>query len=218
MNEVVYICFGIAILIIIALLFLRYFLKGKSEADKFLDDLSKEVYELVLECIAEIDVSKYKDIADFIDYAIEKAYNTSWEFIKKKIDENESKDIATIIAKKILTKEYIEKFVKIILDANSIDGFAQSLFLSSTTPEAIEEIQEIDKQIEDEMSDETNYYQNDDDVQLEEDTTEVTEYTEENYSEEELERIKDAGLDKINPPSDDEDDALDSDIMEVMEE
>lgn len=216
-NSVIYICFGIAILIIVAIFLLRYFLKGKDEANKFLDDLSEEIYKMVTEAIKEIDISQFKDLADFMDYIIDKVYTMSWKFVEEKIKECEGSDLLSALAKKILTKEYIEKFIKALLDSKDISSFAQSQFLFQSAPEAIEEIEKIDKEIEEEMSNTEEYYQNDDEVELD-DAKEVTEYSKENYTEEELEKIKEAGFDQINPPVEEDSDELDSDIMEIVED
>ena len=85
-------------------------------ADKFLESLSEYMYKAILDIIAETDFSQFATIADANKYLLERIYGTIWAFVEQKLADASSTGIMPKLAAKIITKQYVEKFIEVILE------------------------------------------------------------------------------------------------------
>lgn len=153
---------GVAIVVIAVMLAINYFRKdskGKEEAEQFLKDLEEQLYLSILEIINKYDLSDFKTLEEFETLVLGDVYKDCWEFIRKKIDEADSKNLITAIAKKFLTKENIDKFIEQVLKDKELENTLIDVYGAYTIENISEELIEEDKQLEEEYSDQEKYYE-----------------------------------------------------------
>lgn len=176
--------------------------KGKEIANIFLEGLRDSIYNNMLKVIKKFKYNNYDNLVGIETAVIKEMISSSVEYIENEIIESSTLTKLTI---KFLTTDYIEKFVKNIV--NSIDvlkniekqlGDKYEEFAKNTIVEEEKYTEEFKN---------NNYYESDEDVKLE--------YTENReLTEEEKEEFK-----NLNPQIEEEESFnKDDDSMEVIDE
>lgn len=149
---------GVVVIIIALILAYRYFRdqhNGKEEAKRFLKDLEEQMYLIIVECVNSLDFKDFQNFEEFEKKVLEIVYQGCWEFVDKKIAESESEDLLSAIAKKVLTREYVERFIKEVLVNREVEETIRNVY----GVEAIEAMSEIpDTTVQEEFSDDSQYY------------------------------------------------------------
>ena len=202
MTDEVAIRFGIVILIIAVLLALKAFSRrqeAKKEAKEFLLSLEDHLYSIFIKIISEIDLTKFNNFKEYEEYALDKLYDGSWEFIEKKIESYDNKDLISALAKKFLTKEYIDKFVKEYIDKINTEENLRNNYGTNSIEEKSDEIVQEDKELADKYSNQEEYNE-----EVDKETYEYELAKEEEHTQEEI--------DSLNPQQDiDEEEYSDGD-------
>lgn len=148
---------GIAILAILIFVIFMELRKSadKKAAGKFLEDLKDQIVNIVLDTINSGDPSKYKTLQEFEEALLENIYSNVWDFVSNKAQESSDTDIITKAIFKCISKDTVIKFIDAIIEKNDI----VSLMVNNYGTNAIEQsnIEEEDKALEAEYSDQTQY-------------------------------------------------------------
>lgn len=109
---------GAVVIIIAALFGFKYFKdqkNGKEEAKQFLKELEEQMYLIIIQCINSIDFHSFNNFEEYEKQVLAIVYQGCWDFVDKKMAEADNKDLLSAIAKKVLTQEYVERFIDEIL-------------------------------------------------------------------------------------------------------
>ena len=149
---------GAVVIIIAALLAYKYFKdqkNGKEEAQKFLKELEEQMYLIIIECINSLDFHSFQNFEEYEKRVLAIVYQGCWDFVNKKIEEAENKDLLSTIAKKFLTQEYVESFIDQVLVSRDVNDTLMNVY-------GADAIQSMDNSVEEkfteEFSDEEKYY------------------------------------------------------------
>ena len=155
---------GIIVVAIIVAVIVIYRKNHPSEidqewADKFLESLSEYMYKAILDIIAETDFTQFDSIADANNYLLERIYGTIWAYVEQKLAEASDTGIMPKLAAKIITKQYVEVFIKTILEKMDFNKKVSTAFVQPTEFDVTKAIAE-DKAMGKQFEDENEYFEN----------------------------------------------------------
>ena len=153
----------LALIIVVAIIAI-YKRRNPSEADKewaskFLDSLSEHIYKEVLEIISTTDFTQFSTVTEANNYLVELIYGTVWTFVEQKLAEASETGVMPKLAAKIITKTYVETFVKTILEKMDFDSKVETAYHSPTDFDVEQAIEE-DVRLGKEFENENEYFEN----------------------------------------------------------
>lgn len=182
MNEQLLLGFGVVIVIIAGIFAFRSFSnrhRAKEEAKEFLASLEDHMYTIFIKIIKEINTDDFNTLEEYEKYTVEKIYDGLWEFIDKKIQESENKDLISVLARKFLTKENVEKYIREYLDRVNTKGNLENTYGVAAIEEKSEEMIEEDKELSKKYSDQSQFNEEVDKNSYEYEAAKEPEHTEE---------------------------------------
>lgn len=141
-----------------------HFKKGKEgeiEAKQFLDGLKETLYNKMLDIIKNFNYEDYEDLVGIEVSIINSMTLAAKDYINNTL--KQSTDVLSILAQKVLTDEFIEKFIDTIINKIDLPGTIE-LQLGDKFERFNKEIEEEDKKLTDEYSDGKVYFKNEDEI------------------------------------------------------
>lgn len=152
----------VAVVCVIGGIFCYRYLKskqgGKEEAQKFLNNLQEQMYLIAIEIINKIDITSFKNFEEYQKAILEAVYDGCWDFVDKEIQTADQSELLTALAKKFLTKENVEAFIRDMLKNKDIPDTLMNMY-GAVEIERMQE-QDLDKEINEKFSDESQYNEN----------------------------------------------------------
>lgn len=160
---------GLGVLLIIGLSIIVISIKrtgDKKDAKEFLEGLSDEIMNVMLDIISKISIDDFSDITDIEKIEAEilnKIYDASWKYIRKVVENNidSNQDFFTKAILALLeNREFVEGFIKELINNSDITNiiWAKSRsILVDTAQEKLDKSEEEDKTLQNEFSDEEKY-------------------------------------------------------------
>jgi len=216
-NDLLLALIGLGVIAIIGVVFVLYSVKksgDKKEAERFLDGLSSELVDMILDIIKSFKFDDFKDLSEVdlekVEIAlIEKIYDTSWNYVKKVVEKKnaENMDFFTRAVLSLLeNKSFVENFIKELVENNSdiqdiIHDKAKDISISASE-KILGELEEREEELTEEFSDQDKYVEvsNEEDLPVGEDE-ELGVPTEEELAELNPQKDEEEELDPENDPS-----------------
>lgn len=166
MSTAEYLTITLTLIIVIGLSTFLYFYykhhkQGEDEANKFLDGLTDTIFTKLLDIIKSFNYDDYDDLVGIEVKIIGEMVDCAKEYIKEEL--SKSHDMISILAQKILTDEFIEKFVNKIIDTINLPETIE-LQLGDKFEKFNKEIVEEDKKLTEEYSDSKIYFKDEKDI------------------------------------------------------
>jgi len=216
-NDLLLALIGLGVIAIIAVVFVLYSVKrsgDKKEAERFLDGLSNELVNMVLEIIKSFKFDDFKDLSEVdlekVEIAlIKKIYDICWNYVKKVVEKKntENMDFFTKAVLSLLeNRSFVENFIKKLVEGDSdiqdnIHDKARVISISASE-KILEELEEREEELTEEFSDQDKYVEvsNEEDLPVGEDE-ELGVPTEEELAELNPQKDEEEELDPDNDPS-----------------
>ena len=100
------------------------------------------MYLIVVECINTLDFHSFNNFEEYEKKVLAIVYDGCWSFIDAKIAEADNKDLLSALAKKFLTKEYIEEFIDKILVDREVNETLTNVYGSKAIAEMDNSVEE----------------------------------------------------------------------------
>ena len=150
-----------AVIVVIAGIFAYRYLKnqknGKEEAEKFLKELEEQMYFIIVECVNTIDFHSFNNFEEYEKQVLAIVYQGCWNFVNEKIAEADNKDLLSVLAKKILTQEYVEAFIDKILTTREVKDTIMNMYGAEAILE-MEKSNPTEEQYTEQFSDPNDFY------------------------------------------------------------
>lgn len=181
----------------------------KQAAEDFLNGLADNIYKMITKIINEIDLSKYDSLENLESDILKKIYDSVFDYIQSQLAEAANEDILSALVLKVLDKDTIYKFIDKLINNKDVNGQLTNLWDSNKIKEQSSDIENEDKELTEEYSDQTKYADKIDDKENLQDSLPPAE--EPVLTQEEL--------NSINPQKDEEEEYNPNDIsMEIVED
>ena len=125
----------------------------KKKADEFLQGLSDTFYKKMMSIVINFDVTEYSSIQEFEEETLSCIYNELWDYVSEELLELSQADIISAVVVKILNKEYVEAFIKKLVEEYNIVERLNSIWEDNKNNEIVEE----DKKLQEMFSDQSQY-------------------------------------------------------------
>lgn len=204
----IYVKLAVTALIIVCLA--AYYFKNRKEKDEWdeaLQKADKAVYDFILDLLIGIDASQYKNLDEFRSIVLIQVENSSWEIVRKTLDELIEKGEVPSGIRNYLTRDKVHDYIDKFVLRKDIDNLITSTYLNAEK----DHIENPDDSLSFTNDDgETIDYSDPDQYNIDD---EVTDPELEPAEEDE---IPPEALAKLNPPSDDP--SEDNEVWELSED
>lgn len=200
----------IVLVVFIGVIYYRYKNSPKEEdkeaAKKFLDGLKDNIYNMMLGIIRDFKYDEYDNLNDIQSEILIRINNMCEQYIEQELEK--SSDILSVLALKALKTGMIPKYIDDIISSFNIEGTIE-VHTNAIFQANLDESEKEDEKLQEEYSDETKYYA--------EEETNIESL--EKVNEEELEKEEEEHKDELNPVRDEEESYNPEDIsMEILDD
>jgi hypothetical protein len=198
---------GIVLLAIIIFIIVVKFKSSsdKDKAKKFIENLADNLVQIMISTIGRYSPEDFEILEDFENTILSSIYEETWDYVSEIAEEDVGLDILTKSVFKYIKKDAVVDFVNELIMNRNITKDIEDIYGSYAISNS--NIEEEDKKLEEEYSDDSMYLESlGDDITIEDVEGPVEEPV---HSKEELESI-------IPPRDEDEEFNIEDDSMEII--
>lgn len=121
-------CGILALVIAVSLIAITKNKKSTEIAKNFIEGLSEDILVKIVEIVKNFDVSKYKTLEEFEVVVLRAIYDTTFKYIKEKLEEALGQDSITVKIANMINEDMIIKFIDGLIEKENVNALIENTY------------------------------------------------------------------------------------------